>query len=481
MDAKEFRDVGHRVVDFLAEYLEHIEERRVFPDVEPRTVNALFAESLPQDPSSLDAVLNELETKLVPYCTNVGHPGYMGLITPSPNPVGIIADFICSALNQNIGAYSIGPSAVAMERRVLRWLTDLCGYSSQAGGNLTSGGMMANFIGLKTARDAVTGDQAQHNGVPDRWAVYASEERHVSVDKAVDCIGLGRSALRALPTDENFQVRIDALEQAIAEDKRNGIRSLCIVGMFGTTNTGAVDDIPTLRRIADRENIWLHVDAAYGGGMLLSHEWPMRNRGLELADSITIDPHKWFYAPLDAGAVLVKDQDRLTASFGIKPSYLTDEFDRANERYQYYVHGFEQSRRFRSLKVWMSFKRYGARQIGEWVDNNVRQAKYLYALAGKEPEFEAATKPPMSAICIRFKADGLSEAESKVLHAEVAQRVERSGRFWISTTELKGKSWFRINPVNFRTRQEHMAELFELLQQECRVVLREKRLASQSA
>jgi len=227
--------------------------------------------------------------------------------------------------------------------------------------------------------------------------------------------------------------------------------------------------------------MWLHVDAAYGGGMLLSHEWPMRDRGLELADSITIDPHKWFYAPLDAGAVLIKDQERLTASFGIKPSYLTDELDQANERYQYYVHGLEQSRRFRSLKVWMSFKRYGASQIGEWVDNNVRQAKYLFALVEKHPEFEPASIPPMSAICIRFKGAELDEAESKDLHAEVAHRIEQSGRFWISTTELKGKTWFRINPVNFRTRQEHMEELFQLLQQECRALLRAKRLATHSA
>jgi aromatic-L-amino-acid decarboxylase len=478
MDAKEFRDVGHRVVDLLAEYLDHIEDRRVFPDVEPRTVNALFSEPLPQEPSSPERVLRELQDKLLPYCTHVGHPGYMGLITPSPNPVGVIADFICSALNQNVGAYSIGPSAVAMERRVVRWLTDLCGYDGKAGGNLTSGGMMANFIGLKVGRDAVTADRAQHDGIQERWAVYASEERHVSVDKAVDAIGLGRSALRALPTDANFQVRVDALEEAIAADKKNGIRPMCIVGIFGTTNTGAVDDIRALRRIADCEGMWLHADAAYGGGMLLSHQWPMRERGLELADSITIDPHKWFYAPLDAGAVLVKDERRLTASFGMKPSYLTDEFDEANERYQYYVHGFEQSRRFRSLKVWMSFKRYGARQIGEWIDNNVRQAKHMYALAENDPEFEPASNPPMSAICIRFKA--VEGQDAKELHAEVAQRVEQSGRFWMSTTELKGKSWFRINPVNFRTREEHMEQLFELLRQECHAVLREKGVLSRA-
>ena len=467
MNPGEFREVGHRVVDLLADYLADIEEKPVFPNVEPSRLTQLFAEPLPEESSPAEKVLGELEEKLLPYCTHVGHPGYMGLITPSPSPVGIVADFICSALNQNLGAYSIGPAAVEMERRTVRWLTDLAGYGGEAGGNLTSGGMMANFIGLKLGRDAITRDQAQHEGIRDRWAVYASEERHVSVDKAVDCIGLGRNALRALPTNANFEVRLDALEEAIAQDKSNGIRPLCIVGIFGTTNTGAVDDIRELRRIADREGMWLHVDAAYGGGMLLSHGWNMRDRGFDLADSITIDPHKWFYAPLDAGAVLVKDQRRLTESFGIKPSYLTDEFDQANERYQYYVHGFEQSRRFRSLKVWMSFKRYGARQIGEWIDNNVRQAKHLYALVAKDEHFEAASSPPMSAICIRYKRGDLGETDSKNLHAEVAQRIEQSGRFWISTTELKGKAWFRINPVNFRTRQEHMEELFALLQQEC--------------
>ena len=392
MNKDEFREVGHRVVDLLAEYLENIEGKPVFPNVEPWVLSNLFDEPLPLDSSSAEAVLGELEQKLLPNCTHVGHPGYMGLITPSPSPIGIIADFICSALNQNIGAYTIGPAAVAIERRTVRWLTDLVGYGANAGGNLTSGGMMANFIGLKLARDSVSGDRIQREGVQERWAVYASEERHVSIDKSVDAIGLGRGALRALPTDSDFRVRLDALEAAIAEDRKCGIRPMCIVGIFGTTNTGSIDPLRQLRAIADREGMWLHADAAYGGGMLLSHDWPMGNQGLELADSVTIDPHKWFYAPLDAGAILVRDDRRLTSSFGIKPAYLTDEFDRANERYQYYVHSFEQSRRFRGLKVWMSFKRYGATQIGDWIDNNVRQAKHLYSLVVTHPEFEAACR-----------------------------------------------------------------------------------------
>jgi aromatic-L-amino-acid decarboxylase len=466
MDAKEFQTFGHKVVDLLSEYLESVENKPVFPNADPKFINGLFEEPLPDNPEPFDNVLQELQEKLLPYCTHVGHPGYMGLITPSPNPVGVIGDFICSALNQNLGVYSIGPSAVAMERQTVRWLTDLAGYGKQAGGNLTSGGMMANFIALKLARDWASGDRAQHDGVQQQWAVYGSEERHVSVDKAVDAIGLGRRAYRAIPTDAKFRVRIDALEAAIEQDKKDGVRPMCIVSMFGTTNTGAVDDLRILRRIADREGMWLHADAAYGGGMLLSRDFALREAGLELADSITIDPHKWFYAPLDAGAVLVKDEKRLTASFGMKPAYLTDEMEHANDRYQYYVHGFEQSRRFRSLKVWMSFKRYGARQIGEWIDNNVRQAQHLYALVKDDAEFEAASDPPMSAICIRYTP--VADGDAVRLHAEVAERVEKSGKFWIGTTELKGRMWFRINPVNFRTREEHMEQLLELLRLECR-------------
>jgi aromatic-L-amino-acid decarboxylase len=478
MDPHEFREVGHRVVDLLSNYFEHIEEKRVFPDVEPGFLTNLFDEPLPENAIATEQVLNEIQAKLLPYCTNVGHPGYMGLITPSPNPVGVIADFICSALNQNIGAYSIGPGGVAVERRTIRWLTDLIGYGPEAGGNLTSGGMMANFIGLKLARDWASGDHAQQEGVQDRWAVYTSEERHVSVDKAVDAVGLGRTALRALPTDAEFRVRLDALEEAIDDDRVRGIRPMCIVGIFGTTNTGAIDPIRELRRIADRESMWLHADAAYGGGMLLSHDNPLRDLGLELVDSVTLDPHKWFYAPLDAGALLVKDEARLTASFGMKPSYLTDEMDAAKDRYQYYVHGFEQSRRFRSLKVWMSFKRYGSRQVGEWIDNNVRQAQHLYSLVARHPEFDAASNPPMSAICIRYRNADLNEADSKRLHALVVERIEKSGKFWISTTELKGKTWFRINPVNFRTRTQHMDQLLALLEEECRSALHSARAAN---
>ncbi len=468
----EFRAMGHHLVDLLADYLASAEERPLFPAAEPRFLEDLFAAPLPAGPTPLAEVVRELEEKLLPYSTQLSHPGYFGLITSSPTPAGILADFIASALNQNVGAYTIGPAATALERRTVRWLADLAGYDGRAGGNLTSGGTMANFIGLKLARDHVSGDRAQHEGVTARYAAYTSEERHVSVDKAADAIGIGRAGLRALATDERFRIDLTALEAAIAADRAQGVRPLCIVAMGGTTNTGAVDDLRALRTIADREGMWMHVDAAYGGGMLVSAAHREVLDGIALADSITIDPHKWFYAPVDAGAILVRDASALTRSFGMQPSYLSDGLDPGGERYNYYVHGFEQSRRFRGLKVWMGFKRYGAREIGRWVDANVEQARHLHALAEAHPDFASAVWPRMSAVCIRYRpggvdATGAGEARLARIHALVARRVEASGRFWISTTVLKGHTYFRINPVNFRTRREHMDELFALLAAEC--------------
>jgi glutamate/tyrosine decarboxylase-like PLP-dependent enzyme len=478
MNPDEFRETGHTLVETIGAYLENVDERALFPDITPARLDALFDEPLPEEGIPASEVMREIDEKVLPYCTHVSHPGYFGLITPTPTPVGILGDFLASALNQNLGAWTIGPSAVAMERRTVRWLTDLVGYGPMAGGNLTSGGMTANFIGLKLARDAVSGDRAQREGVRDPWVVYTSEERHISVDKAVDAVGVGREMLRILPTDDAFRVRIDALEAAIAADKAKGVRPLAIVGIGGATNTGAVDDLRALRRIADRESMWVHVDAAYGGGMLISGRRRGVLDGLELADSVTIDPHKWFYAPLDAGAILVKDAARLTASFGMKPAYLVDEMDEDGERYAYYVHGFEQSRRFRSLKVWMSFKRYGTREIGRWIDANIDLAERLHGLASASPDFVSAVKPVMSAVCVRYaprEGGELPEAEAARIHRVASREIERQGRFWFSTTELKGRSWFRICPVNFRTRPEHIDELFETLRRECERARRAER------
>jgi glutamate/tyrosine decarboxylase-like PLP-dependent enzyme len=465
--AAEFRQVGHRLVDVLADYLDGIEQLDVFPNASPVELEKLFAEPLPRAGVPLAEVVAELEEKLLPNCTHVGHPGYLGFITPSPLPAGGLADLLGSVLNQNPGAWAIGPGAVAMERRVVRWLCDLVGYDGAAGGNLTSGGMMANFIGLKLARDAVSGDRAQHEGVRAGWAVYTSDERHVAVDKAVDALGLGRESLRVVPTDDAFRIELAALEEAIEGDRAAGVRPLCLVAMGGSTNTGAADPLGELRRIADREGAWLHVDAAYGAGMLLAPEGRDVLAGLERADSVAVDPHKWFFAPVDAGAILVQDASQLTRSFGMEPAYLADELDEAGERYQYFVHGFEQSRRFRALKVWTIFKRYGTEAIGRFVEANVEQARRLYDLAEADPEFEGAVRPSMSAVCVGYRGAGLDEDTLGRLHAEVVRRVEQSGRFWITTTRLKGRPWFRVNPVNFRTRLEHMDQLFGFLRAEC--------------
>lgn len=465
MNIPEFREAGHKLVDLLSDYLDEIEDHPLLNDTDPKLIEKLFNESIPEEGKSTEDIINELKEKLFPFTTNVNHPGYFGLITPTPTPIGILGDFIASALNQNLGAYSIGPSAVEMEKRTVRWLNDLIGFPESAGGNLTSGGMMANFVGMKLGRDWSSGNRTQHQGaIPDQ-VIYVSEERHVSIDKAVDAVGFGRQSLRIIPTDEQFRIDINALETQIKQDIENNLVPAIIIGLAGTTNTGSVDSLNALRKIADNYKAWFHVDAAYGGGVLVSGKRTNLLEGIEKADSVTLDPHKWFYAPLDAGSILVKDKRQLTLSFGIQPSYLTDNID--NERFQYFVHSFEQSRRFRSLKVWMSFKRYGTRQIARWIDSNIDQAEHLYKLCKEEEIFRPAVKPLMSAICIRFESDKLSYSEIELIHNEVSKKTELSGRFWISTTVLKNKIFFRINPVNFRTRLKHIEELYDFLKKEC--------------
>ena len=355
-----------------------------------------------------------------------------------------------------------------MERRTIRWLCDLVGYGPNAGGNLTSGGMLANLIGLKLARDFVSGEKAQESGCDGRWGVYTSEERHVSIDKAADVVGLGRASVRTIPTDSQFRVRTDLLEAAIMADVDAGIGPACIIAMACSTNTGAIDDLLTLRTIADRYGTWLHADAAYGGGLLVSRKWRHLLSGLDRADSVTIDPHKWFYAPVDAGAVVIRDETALSRAFGLKPPYLTDDVDASGDRYQFYVHGLEQSRRFRALKVWMSFKRYGIREIGRWVDANVGHARRMHEIAESSRHFASAVEPPMSAACVRYIPEAeLAATDLDALHHRVVQRIEKSGDFWIGTTRLKGRTWFRACAVNYRTTDAHIDRLMALLEREC--------------
>ena len=284
-------------------------------------------------------------------------------------------------------------------------------------------------------------------------------------------VGLGRSSIRSVETDDEFRVRLDALEGSIDADLRSGVRPACIVAMAGSTNTGAIDDLAGLRALADRYGMWLHADAAYGGGLLVSHAWSHLLRGLALADSVTVDPHKWFYAPVDAGTVLVRDAATLSRSFGLQPPYLADDSDSSGERYQYYVHGLEQSRRFRALKVWMSFKRYGSDEIGRWVDANIGHARRLHDIARSSLRFTSAVEPPMSTACIRYLPERkLPQERLDSLHHRVVDRVEESGEFWIGTTRLKGHTWFRVCAVNYRTTDGHIDRLMELLESECRKI-----------
>ncbi len=481
MQGHEARRIGEAVLDLIVDYLDGLEKRPLFDGSTPASVEERITGGAPRSGSDPLAILEEFRRDVLPHCIHVGHPSYFGLMTPSPTVVGVFADALASAINQNVGAWRISPSATAIERLCLRWITDLVGYGPQAGGNLTSGGMMANLTAAKLARDARGGEGVTARGIQDastqgRLTAYVSEERHVSIDKSFDIVGIGRENLRSIPTDDRFRIDVAALEAALARDRAAGCRPVCLIGIAGTTNTGAVDPLPALADIAEREGMWFHVDAAYGGAALLSPRLRPLLTGIERADSVTIDPHKWFFLPLDAGAIVARDAARLRESFGMRPSYLVDAPDPGGERFDFYVHGMEQSRRFRSLKLWMSWKALGTEGIARAVEANVAAAKHLGERVDAEPSLERVHPVDLSICCFRFEPrewkaavaarDPATLKRLVDLHNAAQRAIERGGRAWISTTILKGLPAYRVNVMNYRTTPRHMDEVLGLVLEE---------------
>jgi glutamate/tyrosine decarboxylase-like PLP-dependent enzyme len=432
----------------------------------PSDLAQLFDESIPERGMPLPELMARLDAHVFDRCVNVNSPGFLGLMTNSPHAIAIVGDLIASALNQNLVLDELAPAAAAMERRTIRWLADLAGYGAAAGGHFTSGGTMATLTALKLARDVAWDDDTISRGVPAGGRIYISEERHVCFDKSVDVLGLGRNALVAIPTNDRYQVRVDLLEQALLSDRAAGRTPVAIVGIGGSTATGSVDDLTSLADIARGHGVWFHVDGAYGGAALLSDERRHLLRGIDRADSIAVDPHKWLFVPLDAGAILVKDARHLASSFDIAPVYLTAASGFSGPL-DFYRESFEQSRRWRSLKLWLVLQRVGRRGLAQWIDANCEQALLLTALAAATPGMSALCEPELGIACLRFDPGGLSEERIGALHRAVAADVVQRGRFWISPTSVKGLWAFRVNPVNLYTSHMDVRELFRDLLARC--------------
>src|SRR5712692_4809678 len=469
---EEHERLGLAVTKLISEHAARLDYAPVASAATPADLKLLFDEPLPVAGMAAEEILLQFERDVAPHAMQVPSPRYFGQFNPTPLAIGVWADALCSALNQNAGAWRNGPTSALVETQVLRWLCELIGYGSEAFGVLASGGSEANLIALKCARDSVDETIRSRGMRPARGdlVVYASEQCHFSLEKSVDILGMGRQSLRKIDTDERFHIRVDLLRAQIAEDLSHGRVPCCIVGLAGATSTGVIDALPELAAIARENDCWFHVDAAYGGGLAFSDKHEEKLRGIELANSVTFDPHKWMFVPFACGATLVRDGGNvLRDSFDISPEYLSEDRGGADVEYDFFRYGQMGTRRFNALKLWMAFKFMGKRGYAETVDRHLELTSYLAARLDELPDFERVGEIETAVCCFRYlpeQARSLSAAQLDRVQQTLQQRVEKSGKAFFPSTILHGRRALRVNINSYLTERRHVDNLVELLQSE---------------
>lgn len=407
------------------------------------------AEPAPEDGRPWREVLADVRGRVAGDAFSHAHPRTFAYFTPPPLAMAIAGDVWAPWLNQGVDIWQGAPSATFVEEEVIAWLRSLVGFPDDGFGVLTSGGAMANLMALAVARDHAPG-----NADPARTAalapmrVYGSDQTHFSITRSLDILGFDDETFRSVPTDERFRVDVGALIRAIEIDIAAGARPFAIVAIAGTTNTGAVDAIPDVADVAERFGLWLHVDAAYGGAARLSERDAGRVPGLERADSVTLDPHKWFFQPYDIGGLLVRRRDDLSTTFHRAPEYLRSSHDEPLDWYHYTLEG---TRRFRALKLWMSWHHLGTRGFGELVERTNDLAAYLADRCRDEPDLALAVDPPeLSVVCFRVMPPGeVTDHELDEHQDRVQRELERRRVGWLSTTTLRGRTYLRAGVMNY--------------------------------
>lgn len=486
--SQEHERLGQAVTRVIVDHARALDGVRVCSAATPGDLEKIFDEPLPINGVNAEEVLASFARDILPHAMQIPSPRYYGLFNPTPLPVAVWADALCSAINQNGAAWRNSPSASIIEARVLRWLCTLIGYGEGSFGTLTSGGSEANLVALKCARDragGVAGDAVRTKGLravasaKKAFTVYASEQCHYSLEKSVDILGLGRANLRKIETDDRFHIRCDALREAIERDLAEGNTPLCIVGAAGATSTGVVDPLDELADLAERYDLWFHVDAAYGGALAFSEKHKLRLRGIERAHSVTIDPHKWMFVPFACGAVLVRDgAPMLRDGFDITPEYLSEDRGGADTASDFFRYGQLGTRRFNALKLWMALKCMGVRGYREVVERHIELTHHLARRIDEMKDFERVGAVETAVCCFRFLPEDVrhsGEAERDRWQQMLQQRVERSGEAWLATTVLHGRRALRVNINSFLTEQRHIDDLIELLRRESQKLIGERK------
>lgn len=456
----EWEKAGRRALDLATTISTRWEERRPAPTASPEEVRRRFQEPLPRAGLSFDEVIERLEAA-AELSTYIGHPRWLAYITSSPAPVGVLADLVTSAVNSNIGLWRGGPAATAIELQSIDWLKELLGYPPEAEGIYSSGGQFANVVALSVMRDRMAGWDVRTAGTGSgpRLRVYVSDELHYCHQQAAELLGLGRDAVRLVPTDEAYRLRLDALGELIAADRATGDRPIGVVATAGTIGTGAVDPIPELRELTRAEGLWLHVDGAYGAFAAIAPSAPPELAAMAEADSIACDPHKWLYAPIGAGVTLVRERGLLERSFAFHASYLHHDRE-ADARVDLAELGPENSRRARGLKVWASLLCYGTDGYRDMIERNIRIAAHLERLVEGTEDLVLAAPRGLSIVCWRVEPPGIRGEALEALQHQVIEELEKRSIAIVSNAHLKGgRTALRACVVNFRTSEEDVEAL----------------------
>jgi aromatic-L-amino-acid/L-tryptophan decarboxylase len=455
LSQEEYRLVYDRITHLALDYLAGIDQRPCVPNISGIESSSLFAGPLAErgiGPAALDDL-----SKVVDASRAQG-PRFFGYVLGSGEPIAAGADLLASVLNQNVTTWRSGPAAVSLERLVVGWLAQAIGCAGFSG-SLTGGGSSANLMGLAIAREARM--PANEHGVREVGTVYASEQVHMSIPKAVALLGIGRDQVRLIPCDDAFRIRIDLLQQSINEDVRVGKTPIAIVGSAGTVATGSIDPFGELAQIAKAVGAWLHIDGAYGA--LASIARPDRFAGIDAADSISLDPHKWLYQPLDCGCLLFRDPSRARDAFSFTGDYAKSFHEDPVETFAFFDESMELSRRFRALKVWLSLRYHGLNSFRQQIQNDLECASHLASLIDANTEMELLAPVPLSAVCFRYVpcSAQLSDPQLDQLNLRILQLVQSRGRVYFSNATIRGRFALRVCIVNHRTTPADVEEVID--------------------